>query len=407
MVGRGTSDMKSGVAALVVAVADHVRGRHACRGVQVVLTSGEETGCEGALAIPSSALGQGGPLVVAEPTANRLVPAHKGAHWMRLTAQGKAAHGSAPELGDNAAVRLARAAVALHDFDGWPTQDGFGWVTANVGVLRGGVQPNVVPDAAELLLDVRTVPSASGDAVRDLVRTLAGEGVQVDDHVVLPPVDTSLDDGFLALVGEALAATGLDGAPAEPARFFTDASALSRCFRGRGTRPDGDPRPRGAGPVPRRRRVVLAGEGRPGGGGVRRPAAPVVRLSRPRGGNETAARKPSEGATQRRWASHRGRDHATAGAVRGVRGGGLGSLVLRAVALLPAPVGGPSQQRTDWRRCILEETHARLPQERRRVTRALSTALAVTLTTGSAPSVRCPRPPPSWTPWTVRPLGPR
>jgi succinyl-diaminopimelate desuccinylase len=145
---------------------------------------------------------------------------------MRLTAKGKAAHGSAPELGDNAVVRLARSAVALHDFDDWPTQDGFGRVTANVGLLRGGVQPNVVPDSAELLLDVRTVPSASGDAVRDLVRTLAGEGVQVDDHVVLPPVDTSLDDGFLALVGEALAATGLDGASAEPARFFTDASAL-------------------------------------------------------------------------------------------------------------------------------------------------------------------------------------
>ena len=137
LVGRGTSDMKSGVAALVVAVADHVRRTHACRGVQVVLTSGEETGCDGALAIPASALAAGGPLVVAEPTANRLVPAHKGAHWMRLTAKGKAAHGSAPELGDNAVVRLARSAVALHDFDGWPTQDGFGRVTANVGAAAG------------------------------------------------------------------------------------------------------------------------------------------------------------------------------------------------------------------------------------------------------------------------------
>ena len=168
--------MKSGVAALVTAVADHVRRTHDCRGVQVVLTAGEETGCDGALAIPRRASRPGGPLVVAEPTANRLVPAHKGAHWMRLSAHGKAAHGSAPELGDNAVVRLARAAVALHDFDGWPAQDGFGSVTANVGLLRGGVQPNVVPDAAELLLDVRTVPSASGDAVRDLVRSLAGEG---------------------------------------------------------------------------------------------------------------------------------------------------------------------------------------------------------------------------------------
>ena len=248
MVGRGTSDMKSGVAALVEAVAAHVADGHDCRGVQVVLTSGEETGCEGALTIPSSLLAQGGPLVVAEPTANRVVPAHKGAHWMRLTAHGRAAHGSAPELGDNAAVRLARAAVALHDFADWPTQDGFGSVTANVGLLRGGVQPNVVPDAAEMLLDVRTLPSASGDTVRDLVRSLAGAGVVVEDHVVLPPVDTDPADAFVGVVSEALAATGLEGRPADPARYFTDASALVPLLT-----------PSGGAPVP----TVILGPGEP------------------------------------------------------------------------------------------------------------------------------------------------
>ena len=226
MVGRGTSDMKSGVAALVHAVADHARRPHECRGVQVVLTSGEETGCTGALRIPATELVTGGPLVVAEPTRNRLVPAHKGAHWMHLTASGKAAHGSAPELGDNAVVKLSRAAVALHDYADWPGQDGFGTVTANVGVLRGGVQTNVVPDSAELFLDIRTVPEASGDSIRELVRTVAGGEVRVVDHVVLPPVDTDLGDEFVHLVGEALESVGVEGAPEAPARYFTDASAL-------------------------------------------------------------------------------------------------------------------------------------------------------------------------------------
>lgn len=227
MVGRGTSDMKSGVAALVVAVAGHLGRPHPCRGVQVVLTAGEETGCTGALEISRAAVVPGGPLVVAEPTQNRLVPAHKGAHWMRLTARGRAAHGSAPELGDNAVVKLARAAVAVHDHRGWPEQQGFGPVTANVGVFRGGVQVNVVPDAAELLLDVRTVPAAAGDAVRALVRTLVGPDVDVTDHVVLPPVDTPVEDPFVGTVGEALTAVGLDPAPAPPARYFTDAAALA------------------------------------------------------------------------------------------------------------------------------------------------------------------------------------
>ena len=221
MVGRGTSDMKAGVAAFTVAVADHAATAHDCRGVQVVLCSGEETGCTGASVIPREALAGGGPLVVAEPTANRLVPGHKGAHWMRLTATGRAAHGSAPELGDNAAVKVARAAVALHDHQDWP--DG---VTANVGVVRGGVQVNVVPDAGELLLDLRTVPGVDADTVRELVRSLAGGDVQVDDHVVLPPVATDLSSSFVGLVGDALSACGADGTPADPARYFTDASAL-------------------------------------------------------------------------------------------------------------------------------------------------------------------------------------
>lgn len=86
--------------------------------MQVVLTAGEETGCTGALALRAADLATGGPLLVAEPTANRLVPGHKGVHWLELTATGRAAHGSAPELGDNAVVRLARAAVALHDHTG-------------------------------------------------------------------------------------------------------------------------------------------------------------------------------------------------------------------------------------------------------------------------------------------------
>jgi succinyl-diaminopimelate desuccinylase len=226
LVGRGTSDMKSGVAALVVAVAGHSRRPHRCRGVQVVLTAGEETGCTGVARIPGTALVGAGPLVVAEPTGNRLVPGHKGALWLRLVAAGRAAHGSAPWLGDNAAVRLARGAVALHDERGWPEHPSFGPVTVNVGYLHGGVQPNIVPDAAELLLDVRVVPGADLGAVRARVEALAGDGVRAEDLVVLPPVSTAADDPLLALAADALAATGLDPAPAAPARYFTDASVL-------------------------------------------------------------------------------------------------------------------------------------------------------------------------------------
>ena len=235
VVGRGTSDMKSGVAALLVAAAAHAARRHSCRGLQVVLTAGEETGCTGAATLQRSDLLVGGPLLVAEPTANRLLLGHKGVHWMQLTSKGRAAHGSAPELGVNAVVRLARAAVALHDHEGWPTHDRFGSVTANVGLLAGGARPNVVPDTARMLLDLRTVPGVDAATLRGIVIGLAGTEVQVDDHVVLPVVDTAPDDPFVSEVREALSAAGLGADPQPPARFFTDASVLAGLLAG----PDG------------------------------------------------------------------------------------------------------------------------------------------------------------------------
>jgi succinyl-diaminopimelate desuccinylase len=237
VVGRGTSDMKSGVAAALVAVAGHAGTPHDCRGVQVVLTAGEETGCSGAVRIPRDALVREGPLLVAEPTDNRLVLGHKGALWLRLTSAGRAAHGSAPELGDNAVVRLSRAAVALHEHDGWPTHRDFGSVTANVGRLRGGVQANVVPDTAELLLDLRTVPGAEPADLRRTVTELAGDQVAVHDHVALPVVDTSAGETFVGAVRDAMAACGADDAPQPPARFFTDASVLAHLLAADGARP--------------------------------------------------------------------------------------------------------------------------------------------------------------------------
>ncbi|MBA3367536.1 MAG: M20/M25/M40 family metallo-hydrolase [Geodermatophilaceae bacterium] len=251
IVGRGTSDMKSGIAAMVTAVVGHLRRPHACRGIQLVLTAAEETGCQGALQLPSSVLGQGGPLLVGEPTANALVAAHKGALWLRLTARGRAAHGSAPELGDNAVVRLARAATALHDASAWPSDERFGQVTANVGRFCGGVQPNVVPDSAELHLDLRTVPGVDPIDLRKHVKGIVGEDISVSDLVDLPLVDTDLDDPFVGLVREALAVNGLPDEPSPPARFFTDASALIGLLgKGSGKRPA---------PVP----TVILGPGEP------------------------------------------------------------------------------------------------------------------------------------------------
>ncbi|MFJ9179981.1 M20/M25/M40 family metallo-hydrolase [Streptomyces sp. NPDC102360] len=69
---------------------------------------------------------------------------------------------------------LAAAATRIHDHDGWPGSDTHGAATVNVGTFHAGVQPNLVPDHAELMLDIRTVPDfASRDAVAAIRRLAA------------------------------------------------------------------------------------------------------------------------------------------------------------------------------------------------------------------------------------------
>jgi succinyl-diaminopimelate desuccinylase len=81
------------------------------------------------------------------------------------------------------------------------------------------------------------VPGVDGDALRGMVAGLTDEGVTVEDHVVLPVVDTPLDDPFVAVVRQALVVVGQDANLQPPARFFTDASVLAGAAR----RDDGVP----------------------------------------------------------------------------------------------------------------------------------------------------------------------
>ena len=114
--GRGSSDMKSGVAAFICA-ALNVAGESQAPDLKLVITAGEETGCAGASALVAGGdLGRAGAIVVAEPTANAVCVGHKGALWLNAVATGIAAHGSMPERGDNAIYKAARLINGLQSF---------------------------------------------------------------------------------------------------------------------------------------------------------------------------------------------------------------------------------------------------------------------------------------------------
>ncbi|WP_328379468.1 M20 family metallopeptidase [Streptomyces sp. NBC_00440] len=222
--GRGSSDMKAGVACMVAAAAHRVSTHPTDTDVQLVLTFGEETGCEGAARLEG--LTPSPVLLVAEPTANKIVLGHKGVLWLRLTAEGRSAHGSRPELGDNALARLAAAAVRIHDHKDWPRSDTHGAATVNVGTFHAGVQPNLVPDHAELMLDIRTIPGFSSDDALLAIERLAGPGTGIERVLDLNGVATDPATALVRDLADALRPAEADGRP-EYATYFTDASVLA------------------------------------------------------------------------------------------------------------------------------------------------------------------------------------
>ena len=230
--GRGSSDMKGGVAAFTCAaigLADQVRDG---AGLCLVITAGEETGCEGAYHLAGSEagralLGSAGALVVGEPTGNAPLLGHKGAFWLSASLRGTTAHGSMPERGDNAVYKMARAALALEAFRfDTPAHPLMGAPTLNVGTARGGININSVPDAAELGIDIRSVAGQDhGQLLQCLCRVL-GPQVQLRRLLDVESVYTDPEDPWMQRVRAlCLARTG-EAAESRTVSYFTDAAAL-------------------------------------------------------------------------------------------------------------------------------------------------------------------------------------
>ena len=233
--GRGTTDMKSGVAAFVVAGLNLAKDFAKGPGVVLVITAGEETGCEGAyhLAGLGDVLGEAGAIVVAEPTSNQPWIGHKGALWLKARTTGVTAHGSMPEQGDNAVYKAARAIGQLEDFDfNIARHQVLGKPTLNVGSVHGGLNINSVPDLAEVGIDIRTILDQDHAILRSQLTGYLGEDVELESVVDVGGVLTDPADEWMQEVHEIMTEI-LDGPPeSRTAPYFTDASALTPAYGG-------------------------------------------------------------------------------------------------------------------------------------------------------------------------------
>jgi succinyl-diaminopimelate desuccinylase len=233
MYGRGVSDMKAGVAAFVASSLRLAPRLVRSPGLELVITAGEETGCQGAfhLSGKEGALGRAGAVVVAEPSSNYPFVGHKGAFWLYAKTRGVTAHGSMPERGVNAVYKAARALGVLENFrfDN-PPHALMGQATLNVGTIHGGLNINSVPDAAEIAVDIRTVPTVRHARLRETLQRELGPEVELQTILDLEAVFTEPDHEWMQEVFDVMAPLLGERPQPKVATYFTDAAALNLAY---------------------------------------------------------------------------------------------------------------------------------------------------------------------------------
>lgn len=233
--GRGTSDMKAGVAGMLIAARTFAKKLAGTPGLVLVLTASEENGCIGSrhLAGLPRLLGRAGAVVVGEPTSNYPMVGHKGSIKFHAHFQGVSAHGSMPELGDNAIYKAARAVARLEAFDfhahAHPVMGG---PTLNVGTFEGGSGVNLVPDSASLGVDIRTVPGMDHAALLERLRAELGEAARMDVFSDMNAVWTEPDDAWMQRVFEICRPILGEVPQARTAPYMTDAANLLKVYAG-------------------------------------------------------------------------------------------------------------------------------------------------------------------------------
>jgi glutamate carboxypeptidase len=194
--GPGAFDMKAGLVVLAAALGEAGPDR---RAVRVFVTADEERGSVTARELITEAARDSAAAFVLEPPTpgGALKTARKGLRRFRLVVEGRAAHaGTAPDQGASAIEELAHQVLRLKGLGN--ARRG---ITVNVGVVRGGIESNVVADHAEARVDVRVVHGEDARridaALRSLEPVLTGTRLHVEEDYDRPPLERSAGSAAL------------------------------------------------------------------------------------------------------------------------------------------------------------------------------------------------------------------
>lgn len=241
MFGRGSADMKSGVAAMCAAAVRAV-DRGLAGEIVIAAVVDEEFQSAGTRHLVASGA-RADAAIVTEPTSLAIMPAHKGFVWIELTVHGRAAHGSRWELGVDAIRHAALILAELDEIDatisGSRTHPLLGPPSLHASTIEGGTGMSTYPDRCVLRLERRTIPRAAGNdetadavvaevrAACDRVRQRHPE-LRADVRMMLAqaPSDVAVDAPIVNSLRGAMRACDME-ARVEGMTAWTDAAILN------------------------------------------------------------------------------------------------------------------------------------------------------------------------------------
>ena len=176
--GRGSADMKGGVAAMLLSMRWIAENKKQLRTpVYFCFTADEEMNGIGVRAVRDSGYLDGiREAVICEPSGERIGTCEKGALWVRIAIHGVASHASRPELGVNAIDHAIWLFESLKkEIDKGDTHEILGRSTVSVTRMNGGIMTNIIPSEVEMELDIRTIPGVSHQGLLNLIEQLKKE----------------------------------------------------------------------------------------------------------------------------------------------------------------------------------------------------------------------------------------
>ena len=195
--GRGASDMKSGMAAMMMAAKQLADANTELKGDLILaFTAGESSNCLGAKRmVETGALADAGAIIVSEPSSLQLLIAEAGTWWVKAIARGEPGHGSGGAKIENSAI--LKIVDFIHQLPGFDFDVAdhplLGQPRISVGTMSGGTAVNQTPDYAECAIDVRFLPGMHQADMLAALERFAGPEISFETLDLKPAIEVPED----------------------------------------------------------------------------------------------------------------------------------------------------------------------------------------------------------------------